>query len=124
MKTFNIPSSWTVTRSIKGSATATAIQQTITFTLADDLTDENILDLLTRPLVIASQSEDRSKANREENPIPIPVTKSYTVTAATTRMTDPLKLYRELAAKTKGCKVTEIDDETALKVKQLMESML
>ena len=124
MKTFQLPETFTVTRSIKAFAGATAVQQTITFELAEDFDNEALLDLITRPLVIASQSEDRGKATREENPIAIPLNKTVAVTKAAARTTDQLKIYRELAAKTKGCKASEIDDATALKVKQLMESML
>lgn len=123
MKTFNLPKTFTVTRSTKANSDSAAVEQTITFVLADDFDDAALLDLITRPLVIASQSDDRSKANKKENPVAIPATKTVTVTKASARVVDPDRAIKEAVAKMLGVKVDEITAEQLTMAKTLLKGM-
>ena len=120
MTMFNLPAEWTVTCNTKANADATAISQTITFKLGDDFDDEALKNIVSGALTIKSQGEDRRKATAKENPVAIPVTKTVTVTKASTRTADPDKPYKEILAKQFNVKPSEITVEQITQLKAIL----
>jgi hypothetical protein len=123
MKTIELPTTWTHTVTTRHSAGATPTITTLTFKVSNDLTGDDVAALLTRPLAINWQAAYRS-ADKDGNYKQIPAEATIIVEKPERRVSDPLKVYREVAAKTSGCKVDEVSDETALKVKALLEGIL
>ncbi len=124
MRTFNLPKTFTVVCATKANKEASAVEQTLTFTFAEDFTDSDLQALIQRSVVIASQAEDRAKANRAENPVAIPATKSIVISKASVRTSDPDKPFRDAIAKMSGIKAEDVTPEQIAMAKQMLKGIV